>query len=98
MSGILHCERHQGWLQGVGDKLAAVWNELRRRVLSLARVDQGPEGNELAERPEPGANEAFDNRRASITSLPTLHSYRSRHRRGDEEPESPLPSVRAEFD
>jgi hypothetical protein len=98
MLSIFRYERNQGGWSGVGDKLAVVWSELRKCVLSFVNVDDELEKHELAEPPELGEYNAFDDGRVSITSLSTPHCRRPTRRCADEAPESPLPTVRAEFD
>jgi hypothetical protein len=98
MAGNLGHERNQGWSQGVGDKLAAVWNGVRLRFQSFVAVDDEPEELESTEQPELEEDEAFDAGRTSTVPFSTRHVARSSRRRGDRAPESPLPTFRAEFD
>jgi len=98
MSGIFRHERDEGCSQGLGDKLAALWKELRLKVLSFVGVNDKLEERESIEQPELEEDEAFDDGRASIASLSTPHGQRSRRRGADEAPESPLPTDTAAFD
>lgn len=68
MAGIFRRERDEGCSQGVGDKLAELWKELRMKVLSFAGVDDKPEERESIEQPELEEDEAFDDGRASIAT------------------------------
>jgi hypothetical protein len=98
MAGIFGQGLDDDCSQGVGDKLAALWKELRRSVLSLVGVDDELEEHELTEQSELGEYEAFDDGRASIAPRSTPHGQRSRYRRAYEAPRSPMPTALAEFD
>ena len=52
MAGIFRRERDEGRSQGVGDKLAELWKELRLKVPSFAGVDDKPEERESIEQAE----------------------------------------------
>ena len=71
MAGIFRRERDEGRSQGVGDKLAELWKELRLKVPSFAGVDDKPEERESIEQAELEEDEAFDDGRASIASFTT---------------------------
>jgi len=98
MAGIFRQKRDELCSHGLGDKLAALCNALLLKALASVGVDDTIVKRECIEQKELKEHEAFDDKKASTAPLSTLDFQRSRRRRADEAPESPLPTDTAAFD
>jgi hypothetical protein len=94
MAGLFRHKRDESCSQGVGDRLVELWKKVRLKVTSFAGFDDKPEERELFEQRELEDDEEINGEKASSTP----HGQRSRRRRADEAPESPLPTDTAAFD